>query len=47
MYQLMARLKAMHDAMPAKDPNRKALLSTLHRFNAYLRKKGRDEFPLT
>lgn len=46
MYQLMTRLKAMHDVMLPTDPNRKVLFTTLNEFNAFLRRKGRNEFPL-
>lgn len=42
----MSHLKAMHDAMPLTDLNRKVLLTTLNEFNAFLRIKGRNEFPL-
>lgn len=42
----MNHLKAMHDAMLPTDLNRKVLLTTLNEFNAFLRRKGCNEFPL-
>lgn len=47
MELLMTRLKAMYEVMQPTDPNREVLLSTMNRFNDFLRRKGRKEFPLT